>query len=336
MRDAVVVLILVALAATGCGRSGDAAVGCDGEPIDAGIAVVCEVPGWPGRLADVHIPSEYTPDGVWPVVIAFHGGGGTRESAARTTCPHGDVADPECLHGLGERVGFITVYPDGVPAGPLGRVRTWNAGGSGDLACIYGRACEVDSDDVGYVADLLDLLAAHYSIEPRVTVTGLSNGAAMSHRLGCELADRVRVVAAVGGGNQQPGCVPSQPVSVIQIHGTDDPCWPYDGGALGGCGGGRGAITGAEGTVDGWIAVLGCGPETASTLPDRADDGMETLRLDHDCDGASVALVMVDGGGHTWPGGYQYLAERRIGGVTRDFSANQLIWSFAVQAGAGA
>ena len=332
MRDTLRAVVLLGVIAAGCGRMGAEATGCDGEPIRGGTTAVCEVPGWPDRLAEVHVPEGYTPDGDWPVIVAFHGGGGTRESAAKTTCPDGDLSHPECLHGLGDRVGFLTVYPDGVPAGALGRIRTWNAGGSGDLDCVAGTACEQMSDDVGYVADLLDLLGAHYSVEPRVTVTGLSNGGAMAHRLGCDLADRVKVVAAVGGANQQPGCEPSQPVSILQIHGTRDPCWPYEGGELGGCGGGTGRITGAEDTIDGWIETLDCGPPTASTLPDGADDGMESLRLDHECDGATVTLIMVDGGGHTWPDGHQYAPERRVGGVTHDFSGNQVIWGFAVQA----
>lgn len=339
-------LALLAVAATACGGStngGTSAtttavttattaappIGCDGGAIVPGVEVTCEVPGWPDRLVDIDVPSEYDPGRVWPVVVAFHGGGGNREATTRTTCPGGDVDDPGCLDAIGDREGFFTVSPDGVPAREGGRIRTWNAGGSGDLGCVAGNACEVDADDVAYTRDLLDMLAAHYSIEERVIVTGLSNGGAMAQRLGCDLADRVRVVAAVASANQQPGCVPSQPISVIQIHGTLDNNWPYEGGPLGRLGG-EALVTGAEESIADWAATLGCDAPVEVAIPDLADDGMTSTRFDRECaDSQRVTLIRIDGGGHTWPQGHQFADAARIGGVTEDFSANEVIWEFA-------
>ena len=37
---------------------------------------------------------------------------------------------------------------------------------------------------------------------------------------------------------------------------------------------------------------------------------------------------VVDGGGHTWPGGHQYLPEWIIGKTSRDIDANEVIWDF--------
>lgn len=304
--------------------------GCDGAPIVEGAAVTCEVPGWPGRAVDVHVPDGYEPSRVWPLVLALHGGGGDRNAAARTTCPAGDLEDPGCLHAVGVREGFLTAYPDGYARTPRGLLRTWNAGGNGDFDCVSEAACEAMSDDVAYLTAVLDLLADHYSIEARVTATGLSNGGAMSHRLGCELADRIRVVAAVGGANQQPGCVPSRPVSVIQIHGTDDPCWPYHGGELGGCGSPGVRVAGAPDAVESWADVLDCAAPVQVPIPDAASDGTTATRWDWECPGgARVALVTVEGGGHTWPQGFQFAPRGRVGLVSADFSANELIWEFA-------
>ena len=39
-------------------------------------------------------------------------------------------------------------------------------------------------------------------------------------------------------------------------------------------------------------------------------------------------LYRVEGGGHTWPGGFQYLGERSIGRTNRDLDATDVIWSF--------
>ncbi|MGQ0569083.1 MAG: hypothetical protein ACT4P5_06055 [Armatimonadota bacterium] len=45
-------------------------------------------------------------------------------------------------------------------------------------------------------------------------------------------------------------------------------------------------------------------------------------------EGTEVILYAVEGGGHTWPGGWQYLPERVVGRTSRDIDANQVIWSF--------
>ena len=44
----------------------------------------------------------------------------------------------------------------------------------------------------------------------------------------------------------------------------------------------------------------------------------------------AVALVVAlhGGGGHTWPGGYQYLPEFLIGKTSRDLNATITIWNF--------
>ena len=44
--------------------------------------------------------------------------------------------------------------------------------------------------------------------------------------------------------------------------------------------------------------------------------------------GTEVILYIIEGGGHTWPGGYQYFNERLIGKTSRDMDANRVIWDF--------
>jgi polyhydroxybutyrate depolymerase len=41
-----------------------------------------------------------------------------------------------------------------------------------------------------------------------------------------------------------------------------------------------------------------------------------------------VTLLTIEGGGHTWPGGAQYLPRGIIGRVCRDFDASERIWAF--------
>ena len=41
-----------------------------------------------------------------------------------------------------------------------------------------------------------------------------------------------------------------------------------------------------------------------------------------------VLLYAIEGGGHTWPGGDQYLPAWIIGRTSRDVNANEVIWDF--------
>lgn len=42
----------------------------------------------------------------------------------------------------------------------------------------------------------------------------------------------------------------------------------------------------------------------------------------------SVVLYKIIGGGHTWPGGKQYLPEKQIGKTCMDINASEIIWDF--------
>jgi polyhydroxybutyrate depolymerase len=51
--------------------------------------------------------------------------------------------------------------------------------------------------------------------------------------------------------------------------------------------------------------------------------------VNDDCkEGTEVILYTVEGGGHTWPGGWQYLPEKIVGKTSRDTDANEVIWDF--------
>jgi len=301
---------------------------------DAGESGSCSLDGYLDRPYDVFVPGSYRPDEPVPVVVAFHGGGGSSQNATTMSCPGGDVEDPGCLHGVGEREGFVTVYPNGTGFRPLRRLRTWNAGGGTDgWNCTSGKACERNVDDIAYVDRLIEALGTWLNVDrSRVYATGLSNGAAFSHRLACERAGTFAAIAAVAGSNQfstGAPCEPDRPVAVLQVHGTDDPCWGYetsDARCVGNAGKKLGAI---ESVVD-WAKRNDCSDETEVTdLPDSVDDGTLTTatRWTGCTDGVEVLLLTVEGGGHTWPDGGPALSAARVGRVTRDWGSEEL-WAF--------
>ena len=323
-----------ALAASlGCRHGG---ADCRAQPPLAGQEVVCQVPGWPGRDYLVRLPPRYDPAAPTPLVLAFHGGGGRKEGMNSLTCAEGHEASPHCLSAVADQEGFIVAYPDGTSNG-LG-FRSWNHGGDHpDLQCPH--ACAEGVDDMTYFDALLEDLMAIAAVDPaRVYATGFSNGAGLAHRLACERAERLAAIAPVGGANQFAAgapCEPGRPVPVLQIHGREDPCWPYAGGEgtclsvqEGAYAGVEASLFGAAGDL-GWARRNGCATGVErSELEDPVEDGTRaTLTRALDC-AAETALITVEGGGHTWPGGDLYLSERRIGRRSRDFSASAKIWSF--------
>ncbi len=326
-------LLLAGLLATGCHREFLDAGPCLDHFEGPGIAL-CDVPGWDDRPYDLVLPDSYDGQTPVPLIVALHGGGGSKESAERTSCSEGQPDDESCLHVQAQGRGYAVVYPSGTPGGLFGNRRTWNAGGGvGDWRCASGKACEDGIDDVSYIRDLLDDVESRVEVDPgRVFATGLSNGGAMSHRLACEAADIFAAVAPVAGAMQlttSDVCEPTSPVAVLDVHGTDDPCWKYDGGEPDCPTGQRGKEhVSVQRTMDEWAAILHCqGDPLEAAVPDTSDDGTTTTHVIwQGCD-RPLEHLRIEGGGHAWPDGDQYLPERTIGVVPRDWG-NERIWSF--------
>ncbi len=291
---------------------------------------------WRDRSFLLHLPTDYDKDDAIPVVVVFHGGGGDAAAALKLTCSLGGDLDPSCLTRLADDEGFAVVAPEGTPAILLPNHRTWNAGGRSDDAvfrCVSGRACDENVDDIAFFDALVSEVARGVNVDrQRIFATGLSNGGAMAHRLACERSTVVAAIGAVGGGNQLEavqGCNPARPVPVVQIHGTEDPCWRFGtDDEMGACEARINAEkvhVSAEETVEGWRARNGCGEEFSEE--DLGDSSV--ARVFNGCiDDASVEFVVVEGGGHTWPQGYGYLPDGTIGTTTTDFSANERLWTF--------
>lgn len=280
--------------------------------VDRSVVGTLEVDGR-RRSYRLHVPNGAAPEGRVPLVLVFHGGGGTALGMERESG----------FSALADREGFIAVYPEGVG-------RSWNDGrGDGSTSAV-----RQGIDDVRFVGRLIDVLIAEYRGDPgRVYATGISNGAILSHLLAIRLADRIVAIAPVAGGLAEPlarGFRPSRPVSVLALQGTDDPLVPYSGGAVGRTG--RGSIVSTDAMLGLWRrynATEEIGRETS--LADRVPrDGCRVqVRLwTGGAEGSEVALYRLEGAGHTWPGGTQYLPRRAIGRVCHDVDGAEVIWEF--------
>ncbi|MEQ1684978.1 MAG: PHB depolymerase family esterase [Burkholderiaceae bacterium] len=252
----------------------------------------------------LHVPASYSAARPAPVVLLLHGGGGRAAGIERSTGGFSALAD---------RHGFIAVYPES-------RRGHWDD----------GRETVTDhTDDVAFIATLLDTLAAEYAVDARrVYAAGISNGGMMSMRLACELSGRFAAIATVGANMPAAlaaSCGPARAVPVVIFSGTADSLMPYGGGRVFGPVGG--VVLSAPETAAFWASRNGTAPAPQPrALPDTdPGDGTTTDLFEFTGD---VALYRINEGGHTWPGGTQYLPARFVGKVSRDFSANDTIHAF--------
>ena len=213
---------------------------------------------------------------------------------ARLACPNGDLSDPGCLDPAADQRGFILVYPDGTGAPLAPDVRTWNSGGGdGGWQCVSGYACDQDVDETAYFTDLLADLGSAFRIDgDHLFSTGISNGGSMSQRLACTFA-HIAAIAPVAGENQYATLRPCTPaIPVLEIHGTGDPCWAFDGGDASCLDNNPGDKISVAASIDGWIARNGCQPTpTDQALPDVADDGTNTVLHTYQCATARARVL---------------------------------------------
>lgn len=288
MRHHLYWFLLAALGIAGCSSADPVLAPADEELIELS-------PLGGDRPAPPYVPASYRPGTPTPLVILLHGFGAS-----------GLLQDLVFrLREVSEDRGFLYLMPDGT-LDQDGR-RFWNAT---DACCnFYGS----EVDDVAYLRGLIDEAKGRFSVDPkRVYLVGHSNGGFMAHRMACDEAESIAAIASLSGSTWlDPAlCKPSEAVSVLQIHGTEDTSVLYEGeGVAGGIG-----YPSAEETVARWAGQNGCDPtpDTSAAAVDCSPDvdGPETAitRYAAGCEGQSGAEL------------WAMVGERHVPGLSESFS----------------
>lgn len=256
----------------------------------------------------IHLPKGHDCTLQMPVVLALHG-----------ATMNGPMMASFCgLNRKADEAGFIVVYPNGTG---INSSFFWNGGN------CCGAAMQNKVDDVAFINALLDDLFNLYSVDRhRVYVTGLSNGGIMAYRLACELSARIAAIAPVAATLGTEISALDRPVSVLHFHGSDDEYIPLEGGR------GKKSLTGTnhrsvKDAIATWVKANGCHDESI-TEELASDSEISVIRKTYSGGqaNAEVVLVIIEGGGHTWPGMRSPTAI--LGKSTLKISANDLMWEF--------
>jgi polyhydroxybutyrate depolymerase len=266
----------------------------------------------------VHVPDNSLGDKLLPVVIVFHGGGGTANEVMWETG----------WTGKADREGFLAVFPEGTP--PISTIRpsfllnpqTWNDGSNRATVGAVRRKI----DDVGFVNALIDDLIARYQVdEHRIYATGFSNGASMAFRVGRELSHRIAAVSPVAGSDWLEQPMLRETVSLLYLTGTADPLNPVDGGEIMLGSRSMGRKPPVRHFIEEWVKMLACFQDQKVICE---KDGV-VGRVHSRCKGGSeVIFYTVEEMGHVWPGGRSHLPESIVGKTSDKINANEVIWEF--------
>lgn len=261
----IAVVVAIGCAASAAAQSGPAPSAC-ALVATPGVTEQPVSSGGRERTYRLFVPAGYDGRTPLPLVLDLHGSGGNSAAQAGTSR----------FESLAASERFIVATLQAAAEGSR-----WNVPVTSDRP-----------DDVQYVADVIDHVAAHVCTDPaRVYATGFSGGARMSSLLACRLNARIAAIAPMAG-LRWPGPCEGRPIPVLTFHGLADPQNTYEGRAEGR---GNEWLESVPEALAGWAQHNGCDGEAVLEDPPGP---LSTLRYDG-CD-AEVRLVRVDGLVHRW------------------------------------
>lgn len=262
----------------------------------------------------LHVPKRYDAAQPAPLLLVYHGGGGSARFARLATG----------WSEQAEREGFLVAYPEGLrphpdqPASFLHNPQFWNVGAGGFVE-------KMGVDDVAFGSAMLDHITRDFTIDAqRVCATGFSNGASLCFLLGAALGERLALIAPVAGRLWRKDLRPTRPPPLIYITGDQDPLNPINGGLITSPWGRQRVLPPLSESIETWAGWLGC--DLGRLVRTTPFPGVSRARYVGESPSATVDYYTVAGAGHVWPGGRPVLAERLVGPSSDRLDATQLIW----------
>ena len=241
-----------------------------------------------------YIPSGYSHINEAPIVLNFHGFGGTAS---------GQLALSDWRE-LAEKHGIILIYPQGLDLQKGGS--HWNP----DPVSSDSKSL---SDDLGFVRRLLKRISKNYSIDKsRVYATGYSNGAGMAYGLAHHMPDLITGIAPVSGlMNDKYLSTTSgvSPVGLISFNGEEDWVRPVNGI--------KGYLASVADISSYWARINDSTRSVVEQFAEVTGNLIERTSYSRDDGLITVEQYLVDRGGHEW---FDLDIEGR--------NLNQLAWRF--------
>lgn len=264
------------------------------------------------RQYRVHLPDGYDENETYPLLLALHGGGGSARH----------FQESRDFDVVADEHGFIVVYPDGIGRFPY-RMHTWNSG------YLDTYAYQHDVDDVSFLRALITHLPKEYPVAAsQVYMAGHSNGGMMAYRFAAEHPDVLAAVApvsaSVGGQMYEDDPVylipePSQPCSVVHVHGCRDSYVPYNGGQ--GENSRAHAHLSVNKSISFWVDANGC--RAFPTGENSTTGAIQLARYPGGRDGTEVTLITFTRDGHHWTDMSDTVAAEEYHGET----LAELVWN---------
>ncbi len=260
-------------AGSGAQGSGAGAPGSGGSGGGVGTNIVGG-----DRPVEVKVPSSYDAATPTPLLVLLHGYTAT---GALQDLYFGFTA-------LAEERGFLYAFPDGTI--DADGENFWNAT---QACCDFGAT---GVDDSAYLIGLVDEISEKWNVDPsRIYFAGHSNGGFMSYRMACDHADRIAAIVSLAGANflDPDDCEASEPVSVVQIHGTADEVIAYQGGVT------VSEFPSAAASIAPWGALAGCDAEPIADGSIAIATKPTNVSSYQNCDaGVDVQLWTIEGDKH--------------------------------------
>lgn len=267
------------------------------------------------RSYDVFLPSGHDISESLPVIINLHGTTGNKSLERYLT-----EFEP-----IAEENKIVMVYPQGsvLSTCNIGQQNRWNAN-------LFNAP-----NDINFISNLIDKIIKDYNVDSkRIYVVGRSNGGFMAYALACQLSEKITAVASVAGAmtnnTMNNFCNSTRVVPVLEIHGTADKVNKYEG--FNNC---EGNYASVDDIISFWRNKAGCGSEYDEFhFPNiNTSDDSTARRLTYkDCNN-NVQLIIVDNGGHTYPGSKSFESHFQqhsnlLWPMNFDFEASKEIWNF--------